>query len=62
MHKKTKYKPKKHLKHIKNTFKKITDFDIAKRLGDTVETLHNVYAHWFKAGDQGIIDFMNSDN
>lgn len=39
-----------------------TDFDIAKRLGDTVETLHNVYAHWFKAGDQGIIDFMNSDN
>lgn len=47
---------------INNMSAGFTDFDIAKRLGDTVETLHNVYAHWFKAGDQGIIDFMNSDN
>ncbi len=23
-----------------------SDFDIAKRLGDTVETIHSVYAHW----------------
>lgn len=28
--------------------KRFTDYDIAKRLGDTVETLHNTYAHWFK--------------
>lgn len=39
-----------------------SDFDIAKRLGDTVETIHNVYAHWFKAGDDKIINFMDNDN
>lgn len=39
-----------------------TDFDIAKRLGDTVATLHNTYAHWLKAADKGIIDFMNKVN
>ncbi|WP_276931465.1 tyrosine-type recombinase/integrase [Dubosiella newyorkensis] len=39
-----------------------SDFDIAKRLGDTVETIHSVYAHWFKAGDDKIIDFMDNDN
>lgn len=45
---------------INNMNNKFTDFDIAKRLGDTVSTLHNTYAHWFKAGDSEIIDFMNS--
>lgn len=39
-----------------------TDFDIAKRLGDTVATLHNTYAHWLKAADKGIIDFMDKEN
>lgn len=37
-----------------------TDYDIAKRLGDTVETLHNTYAHWFKSADKGIIEMMNN--
>lgn len=44
---------------INNMSAGFTDFDIAKRLGDTVATLHNTYAHWFKAADKGIIDFMN---
>ena len=47
---------------INNMSAGFTDFDIAKRLGDTVETLHSVYAHWFRAGDKGIIDFMDNDN
>lgn len=46
---------------INNMSAGFTDFDIAKRLGDTVSTLHNTYAHWFKAADKGIIDFMNDD-
>lgn len=44
---------------INNMSAGFTDFDIAKRLGDTVATLHSTYAHWFKAADKGIIDFMN---
>lgn len=40
---------------------KFTDFDIAKRLGDTISTLHNTYAHWFKQADKNIIEFMNTD-
>ncbi len=49
-----------HASYLINNMKEgFTDFDIAKRLGDTVETLHTVYAHWFKSGDQGIIDFMD---
>ena len=35
------------------------DYDIAKRLGDTVETLHKVYAHWFDSADSEIIKAMN---
>lgn len=46
---------------INNMNSGFTDFDIAKRLGDTVETLHNTYAHWFKQKDKNIIDFMNSN-
>lgn len=38
------------------------DYDIAKRLGDTRETIFNTYAHWFKEKDQGIIDMMNVNN
>lgn len=47
---------------INNMSAGFTDFDIAKRLGDTVSTLHNTYAHWFKTADKNIIDFMNNDN
>ena len=46
---------------INNMEKGFSDYDIAKRLGDTVETLHNTYAHWFKTKDSKIIDFMNVD-
>lgn len=38
---------------------KLYDYDIAKRLGDTVETLHNVYAHWFDTADNDIVNAMN---
>ena len=53
-----------HASYLINNMAKngFSDFDIAKRLGDTVETIHNVYAHWFKAGDDKIIDFMDNDN
>lgn len=44
---------------INNMSAGFTDFDIAKRLGDTVSTLHSTYAHWFKSADKGIMDFMN---
>lgn len=46
---------------INNMSSGFTDFDIAKRLGDTVSTLHSTYAHWFKSADKGIIDFMDKD-
>lgn len=39
-----------------------SDFDIAKRLGDSVEMLHKVYAHWFTAGDENIMDFIDNIN
>lgn len=45
---------------INNMNTEFTDFDIAKRLGDTVETLHETYFHWFKAGDQSIVNLMNN--
>lgn len=38
---------------------KFTDFDVAKRLGDTVATLHDTYAHWFKQADRAIIEVMD---
>lgn len=46
---------------INNMSAGFTDFDIAKRLGDTVSTLHSTYAHWFKSADKNIIDFMDND-
>lgn len=46
---------------INNMSAGFTDYDIAKRLGDTVATLHNTYAHWFKRKDENIINFMNMD-
>ena len=44
---------------INNMSDKFTDFDVAKRLGDTVATLHETYAHWFKQADKSIVDMMN---
>ncbi len=46
---------------INNMSAGFTDFDIAKRLGDTVATLHKTYAHWFKSADKSIINFMDND-
>lgn len=46
---------------INNMSAGFTDFDIAKRLGDTVATLHNTYAHWFKRKDENIVNFINLD-
>lgn len=46
---------------INNMSAGFTDFDIAKRLGDTVATLHDTYAHWFKHADKNIIDFMDTN-
>lgn len=45
---------------INNMSDKFTDFDVAKRLGDTVATLHDTYAHWFKQADRAIIEVMDS--
>lgn len=46
---------------INNMTDQFTDFDIAKRLGDTVATLHDTYAHWFKQADKAIIKVMNKN-
>lgn len=38
-----------------------TDFDIAKRLGDTVAMLHQTYAHQFKGKDKSIIESLEAE-
>lgn len=38
-----------------------TDFDIAKRLGHTVEMLHQTYAHQFKGMDKRIIEQIQNN-
>lgn len=38
-----------------------TDFDIAKRIGDTVSMLHQTYAHQFKGKDKEIIDSIENN-
>lgn len=38
---------------------KLYDYDIAKRLGDTVATLHNTYAHWFDNAEEDIMAVLN---
>ena len=39
-----------------------SDFDIAKRLGDTVQMLHSTYAHQFKDAGKNIIEAMETLN
>lgn len=36
-----------------------TPYDIANRLGDTINTLMTVYAHWFETKDDAIANMMN---
>ncbi len=47
---------------INNMSDKFTVYDIAKRLGDTVETVLETYAHQFKNADRKLSDFINQDN
>lgn len=35
-------------------------FDIAKRLGHTVEMVNNVYGHWFNEAQQSMVDKLNN--
>lgn len=40
---------------------KFSDYEIAQRLGDTVETIQSTYAHMFKGAQEKIVDFINQD-
>ena len=46
---------------INNMSDQFTVYDIAKRLGDTVETVLSTYAHQFKNADKKLSDFINKD-
>lgn len=46
---------------INNKADQYSDYEIAQRLGDTVDTIRKTYAHMFKDADRKIIDFMNKD-
>lgn len=46
---------------INNMSDQFTIYDIAKRLGDTVETVLSTYAHQFKNADKKLSDFINKD-
>ncbi len=46
---------------INNMSDRFTVYDIAKRLGDTVETVLSTYAHQFKNADKKLSDFINKD-
>ncbi len=41
---------------------KVYIYDIARRVGDTVETILNTYAHWFPAADLYIAEKLNELN
>lgn len=45
---------------INNMSDKFTVYDIAKRLGDTVNTVLSTYAHWFKAGDKKLVEMIDN--
>ena len=36
-------------------------YDIAKRLGDNLDTVLSVYAHWLPQADKGIVKFMEKN-
>lgn len=40
---------------INNMSDKYTVYDVAKRLGDTVDTVLDTYAHWFKDADKKVV-------
>lgn len=37
-------------------------YDVAKRLGDNLNTVLSVYAHWLPQADKGIVQIMDKDN
>ena len=47
---------------INNKADQYSDYDIAQRLGDTVDTIRKTYAQLFKGADRKIIEFMNKDS
>nr|DAQ51394.1 MAG TPA: hypothetical protein [Caudoviricetes sp.] len=36
-------------------------YDIAKRLGDELDTVLRIYAHWFPQADKDIVNFMDKN-
>ena len=44
---------------INNMRDQYSVYDVAKRLGDTVDTVLGTYAHWFKNADRKMIDTMD---
>lgn len=44
---------------INNMSDQFTVYDIAKRIGDTVDTVLNTYAHWFKDADRKVVNAID---
>ena len=44
---------------INNMSDQFTVYDIAKRIGDTVDTVLNTYAHWFKDADRKVVNTID---
>lgn len=44
---------------INNMSDQFTVYDIAKRIGDTVDTVLNTYAHWFKDADCKVVNAID---
>lgn len=38
-----------------------SDYEIAQRLGDTVQTLHSTYAHWFRKKDANVLNWLDNE-
>ncbi|MEG0519980.1 MAG: site-specific integrase [Erysipelotrichaceae bacterium] len=48
-----------HVSYLIN--KKVYDYDIARRMGNTVNMIHNTYAHWFINAEDDIMRIMDED-
>ena len=44
---------------INNMRDQYSVYDVAKRLGDTVDTVLNTYAHWFKDADRKLVESID---
>ena len=45
---------------INNMRDQYSVYDVAKRLGDTVDTVLDTYAHWFKDADKKLVSVLDS--